>query len=109
VAVDHFNTGHPHSHVIIRCKDETGEDLVIARDYMTRGLRTRAAEIVSLDLGRHTQHEITASVGREIEQERFTSMDRALMRFFAHPFSYHYFGDYVWTEPESNLWCNILI
>ena len=48
---------------------------------MTRGLRTRAAEIVSLDLGRHTQHEITASVGREIEQERFTSMDRALMRF----------------------------
>ena len=32
VAVDHFNTGHPHAHVIVRGKDETGRDLVIARD-----------------------------------------------------------------------------
>ena len=80
VAVDHFNTGHPHSHVIVRGKDETGKDLVIARDYMTQGLRTRATEIVSLDLGPRTNQEIAASVAREVEQERFTSIDRALMR-----------------------------
>ena len=80
VAVDHFNTGHPHSHVIVRGKDETGKDLVIARDYMTQGLRTRATEIVSLDLGPRTSQEIAASVAREVEQERFTSIDRALMR-----------------------------
>jgi type IV secretory pathway VirD2 relaxase len=24
VAVDHFNTGHPHSHVIVRGKDDRG-------------------------------------------------------------------------------------
>jgi type IV secretory pathway VirD2 relaxase len=80
VAVDHFNTGHPHSHVIVRGKDETGKDLVIARDYMTQGLRTRATEIVSLDLGPRTSQEIAASVAREVEQERFTSIDRALMQ-----------------------------
>lgn len=80
VAVDHFNTGHPHSHIIVRGKDETGKDLVIARDYMTQGLRTRATEIVSLDLGPRTSQEIAASVAREVEQERFTSIDRALMR-----------------------------
>ena len=80
VAVDHFNTGHPHSHVIVRGKDETGKDLVISRDYMTQGLRTRATEIVSLDLGPRTHQEIAASVAREVEQERFTSIDRALMR-----------------------------
>jgi len=80
VAVDHFNTGHPHSHVIVRGKDETGKDLVIARDYMTQGLRIRATEIVSLDLGPRTSQEIAASVAREVEQERFTSIDRALMR-----------------------------
>jgi len=80
VAVDHFNTGHPHSHVIVRGKDETGKDLVIARDYMTQGLRTRATEIVSLDLGPRTSQEIAASVAREVEQERFTSIDGTLMR-----------------------------
>ena len=80
VAVDHFNTGHPHSHVIVRGKDETGKDLVIARDYMTQGFRARAAEIVSLDLGPRTQQEIAASVAGEVEQERFTGLDRTLMR-----------------------------
>jgi len=80
VAVDHFNTGHPHSHIIVRGKDETGKDLLIARDYMTQGLRTRATEIVSLDLGPRTSQEIAAGVAREVEQERFTSIDRALMR-----------------------------
>jgi type IV secretory pathway VirD2 relaxase len=80
VAVDHFNTGHPHAHVLVRGKDETGKDLVIARDYMTQGLRARASEIVSLDLGPRTQQEIVAAQAREIEQERFTGLDRSLMR-----------------------------
>ena len=30
VAVDHHNTGHPHTHIIIRGRDEIGRDLVIA-------------------------------------------------------------------------------
>jgi hypothetical protein len=37
VAVDHFNTGHPHTHILVRGKDDGGKDLVIAKDYMTRG------------------------------------------------------------------------
>jgi len=80
VAVDHFNTGHPHAHVIVRGKDETGRDLVIARDYVTAGLRARASEIVTLDLGPRTDREIAAAEAREIAQERFTSIDRRLMR-----------------------------
>lgn len=80
VAVDHFNTGHPHSHVIVRGKDDRGKDLVIARDYMTHGLRERAAELVNLDLGPRTDAEILRSRTREISQERFTDLDRRLMR-----------------------------
>ncbi|MBZ0216044.1 MAG: hypothetical protein K8F25_05795, partial [Fimbriimonadaceae bacterium] len=33
VAVDHFNTGHPHTHIVIRGKAEDGKDLIIAKDY----------------------------------------------------------------------------
>ena len=80
VAVDHFNTGHPHSHIVVRGKDEEGHDLVIAREYLTHGIRERAAELVSLDLGPRTEQEIVERLQQEIEQERLTSIDRRLVR-----------------------------
>ncbi|WP_413207911.1 hypothetical protein [Rhodospirillum sp. A1_3_36] len=71
VAVDHFNTGHPHSHIIVRGRslssgtakgrnpgNDRGKDLIIARDYITTGMRERAADLVSLDLGPRTDREI---------------------------------------------------
>ncbi|MFX4083487.1 relaxase/mobilization nuclease RlxS [Sphingobium yanoikuyae] len=80
VAADHFNTGHPHTHIILRGKDERGHDLVIARDYITQGIRERAAELVSLDLGPRTDLEIEDRLRREMDQERLTSIDRRLLR-----------------------------
>lgn len=80
VAVDHFNTGHPHAHVIVRGKDEKGKDLIIAREYLTQGLRARAAELVDLDLGPRSPQEILRTKLREVEQARFTSIDRRLLR-----------------------------
>lgn len=80
VAVDHFNTGHPHTHIMLRGKDDQGHDLIIARDYITTGMRERAAEIVSLDLGPRTDREIENRLRHEVERERLTSIDRRLMR-----------------------------
>ncbi|MEI9996768.1 MAG: relaxase/mobilization nuclease RlxS [Rhizomicrobium sp.] len=80
VAVDHFNTGHPHTHVMLRGKDNKGEDLIIARDYISQGMRERAAEIVAFDLGPRPDHEIEARLSNEVEQDRFTSLDRSLLR-----------------------------
>ncbi|MBA1142335.1 relaxase/mobilization nuclease RlxS [Mesorhizobium neociceri] len=80
VAVDHFNTGHPHTHIIVRGKDDRGANLVIARDYIASGLRERAAELVSLDLGPRTDRQIEQRLRQEVEQERFTSIDRQLLR-----------------------------
>jgi type IV secretory pathway VirD2 relaxase len=80
VAVDHFNTGHPHSHVMLRGKDDRGENLVIAREYIAHGLRARASEIVTLDLGPKTQLEIETRMRRDIDAERLTDTDRQLLR-----------------------------
>ncbi len=80
VAVDHYNTGHPHSHIILRGKDDRGLDLVIAREYITKGLRERAAELVTLDLGPRSDLEIENRLRNEVEQERLTSIDRRLAR-----------------------------
>lgn len=79
VAVDHFNTGHPHVHIMLRGVDERGNDLVIARDYLSTGMRERAAELVQLDLGPRTDLEIDRRLGMEVEQERLTSLDRHLI------------------------------
>ncbi|WP_448140409.1 DUF3363 domain-containing protein [Sphingopyxis fribergensis] len=80
VAVDHFNTGHPHTHIIVRGKDDQGRDLIIARDYMSHGLRERACELVDLDLGPRTDEDIARRLRAEIDQERLTSIDRAFLR-----------------------------
>jgi len=80
VAVDHFNTGHPHTHIILRGKDDRGKDLIIAREYITQGMRERAAELVDLDLGPRTTDAIQGKLRGEVDQERLTSIDRSLLR-----------------------------
>ena len=78
VAVDHWNTDHPHVHVLIRGVGDDGRDLVIDPDYITQGLRRQAEALVSLELGPRTPVEVAASLDREVEAERWTSLDRAL-------------------------------
>lgn len=80
VAVDHFNTGHPHTHVILRGKDDDGRDLIIAREYIAHGMRERASEIVTLDLGLRTGLEIERKLTQEVDQNRLTNIDRRLLR-----------------------------
>jgi type IV secretory pathway VirD2 relaxase len=80
VAVDHWNTENPHTHIVLRGKDDTGKDLIISRDYIAHGMRERAAGLATEWLGPRTEQEIRQSLQREIEQERWTSLDRALQR-----------------------------
>lgn len=80
VAVDHFNTEHPHTHIVLRGKDELGKDLVIARDYISYGMRKRASEILTLELGPKTVREVADKLRRQVDQDRFTDLDRELVR-----------------------------
>ena len=78
VAVDHWNTDNPHVHVLIRGRADDGQDLVISRDYISRGFRDRAAERVTVELGPRSEQEIRTALEREVDAERWTSLDRAL-------------------------------
>ena len=78
IAIDHWNTDNPHVHLLIRGVGDDGKDLVISRAYISRGFRERAAERVTLELGPRTEHEIHSALEREVEAERWTSLDRAL-------------------------------
>ena len=78
VAVDHWNTDNPHIHLLVRGVDENGADLVIARDYISHGMRSRAEDLVTLELGPKPEHEIRASLEREATADRWTSLDREI-------------------------------
>jgi len=75
VAVDHWNTDNPHVHLLVRGVDQTGADLVISRDYISRGLRSRAEELASIELGPKPEHEIRNALEKEIAAERWTRLD----------------------------------
>jgi hypothetical protein len=79
VAVDHFNTGHPHTHIVIRGRDRNGEDLVMARDYISHGVRARAQALITLELGPETEVERVQKLFNEVGQERLTRLDRSLI------------------------------
>ena len=78
VAVDHWNTDNPHVHVLIRGRADDGRDLVISRDYISRGFRDRASERVTLELGPRSEREIRSALEAEVQAERWTSLDRSL-------------------------------
>jgi type IV secretory pathway VirD2 relaxase len=80
IAVDHHNTDNPHSHVLIRGRDDRGADLVIGRDYIAHGFRGRAAELATELLGERSLNELQQALRREVDANRLTSLDRTIAR-----------------------------
>ena len=78
-AVDHFNTGHPHTHIVIRGRDIAGRELVMARDYISHGVRARAQGLVTFELGPESHLERLQKQHNEVAQERLTGLDRGLI------------------------------
>ncbi len=79
VAVEHHNTEHPHVHVLVRGRDEDGAGLVISRDYIREGMRARAQALMTLELGPRTDLEVRHGLERQIDADRWTQLDRALL------------------------------
>ena len=80
VGVDHWNTDNPHIHIILRGRTDDGQDLVISRDYIKEGMRARAQDLVTQELGPRTDLEVNRNLERQVEAERWTQLDRQLVR-----------------------------
>lgn len=79
IAVDHHNTGHPHTHVIVRGVLDDGRILNIAGDYIAHGIRHRAGELVTRELGHQSEIELQTKLQNEVEAERVTRLDKMLL------------------------------
>ena len=80
IAVDHFNTEHPHTHIVMSGKRDDGRDLVIPREYLSHGMRERAGAILTRDLGLQTAQELDAKLSVGITERRVTGIDQVLSR-----------------------------
>ena len=80
VAVPHFNTEHPHVHIALRGIREDKSALDLPRDYVRHGIRAIAEDLCTRQLGHRNQLDAVASERREIQEHRFTSLDRAINR-----------------------------
>lgn len=80
VAANHNTTDNPHVHIVIRGVDDKGDPLTIAPEYISNGIRYRAAEILTQELGLRTDLDIRKSVSREVDQKRLTTLDRRIIK-----------------------------
>jgi type IV secretory pathway VirD2 relaxase len=80
VGVDHWNTDNPHVHIILRGRADDGKDLVIARNYISEGMRARAQNLVTQELGPRSDLDIRRNLENQVEAERWTRLDRQLVR-----------------------------
>jgi len=80
VGIDHWNTDNPHVHLIVRGADDRGDTLVIHRSYISHGMRERAAELVTIELGPQSEHQVRRKLAGEVGADRWTRLDATLRR-----------------------------
>ncbi|KAF0182486.1 MAG: type VI secretion protein [Alphaproteobacteria bacterium] len=78
VAVDHWDTDNPHTHVILRGRHEDGRDLVIPREYVSHGFRNAARDIATERLGFRTRDDARLALQNEIRAHRPTRLDQII-------------------------------
>ena len=80
VAVVHHNTEHPHVHIALRGLDDRGATLRLPRAFIQSGIRRHAEGLATKELGYRTELDALEAQRREVQQLRFTSLDRIIQR-----------------------------
>ncbi len=80
IGIEHHNTDNPHAHILFRGKDEQGQDLILRREYIGYGIRQRASEAATDLLGLRTEREMEQAREKEVQAQRYTSLDRTIER-----------------------------
>lgn len=80
VAINHFNTEHPHVHIALRGVGADGRPVHLNREYIKHGIREIAEDLCTRQLGHRTDLDAAEAERREIHERRFTSLDRLIAR-----------------------------
>jgi len=80
VAVVHHNTEHKHVHIALRGLDDRRTSLRLHRVFIQSGIRQHAEELATMELGYRTERDALEAQRREVQQLRFTGLDRIIQR-----------------------------
>jgi hypothetical protein len=75
VAINHFDTDQPHTHVLLRGRRANGKDLVIPRTYVSHGIRGRAQEQAQVILGDISRSDAERGLFTRSTANRWTDID----------------------------------
>ena len=79
LAVDHWDTDNPHTHVLVRGIRADGKDLIIPGKVLSVAIREDAQEIATRILGPRPALELQRMRDRDIGARAFTRLDRELI------------------------------
>ena len=80
VAMDHHDTGHAHTHLVVRGKTDRGTNLVIPRAYIARGLREAAEDRALRQLGPPSRDQQLEKIAADVDRVRQTPIDHMIER-----------------------------
>ena len=101
VAAIHYNTAHPHAHLVIRGRDLQERDLYFTKSYLYYGLRYRAMELATSYLGKDRSTD--ADQARGVEQlEQFTRQHASEMKRALDDNGTGYLIDQASSQPRED-------
>jgi hypothetical protein len=77
-AANHYNTAHPHAHLLINGADKTGKEITFPKDIVKTFMRETARDICTSQLGIRTKEELALEKERELTSPRYTKLDRRI-------------------------------
>jgi len=77
-AANHYNTAHPHAHLLINGVDKAGKQVEIPKDIVKIFMREYARDICTTQLGIRTRTEIELEKEQELTARRYTGLDRRI-------------------------------
>jgi len=78
VASCHYDTNEPHVHLVINGKDEFGNKLLMTKDYISRGIRNRAAEKITHKLGLRNIEDIKNGLNIDVNRNSKSYLDEVI-------------------------------
>ncbi|GMO57904.1 MAG: hypothetical protein Ta2G_17860 [Termitinemataceae bacterium] len=71
----HYNTAHPHAHLLINGVDKNGREVIFPKDVVRTFMRESARDICTVQLGSRTRKEMEIEKEKELSSPRFTKLD----------------------------------
>ena len=78
VGANHYNTAHPHAHLLINGVDKNGKEVTLPRDVIKTFMRETARDICTSMIGIRTRKEIEIEKEQAVSAPRYTKLDEKI-------------------------------